>query len=65
MADASGSVVTLHRHARPSNGTFFDAGRLYVWGYVAFLAACGAGAGVLLAGIILAAWDQRARGAQN
>jgi hypothetical protein len=40
---------------------YFDAGRVYVWGYVAFLAACGAGAGTLLGGVILAATDRRAR----
>ena len=58
-----GGVVGVFRarQALRNPDAFFDAGRLYVWGYVAFLAACGAGAGVLLAGIILAAWDQRAR----
>ena len=40
--------------------SYFEAGRFYVWGHVAFFAACGAGAGVLLAGLGLAAVDRRA-----
>ncbi len=39
--------------------SYFDAGRFYVWGHVAFFGACGAGAGVLLAGIGLAVVDRR------
>jgi hypothetical protein len=44
-----------------SPDTYFDAGRLYVWGLVAFFAAIGAGGGVLIAGVILAVVDRRGR----
>ncbi len=60
---AIGGMLAL-RHARPvirNPDAYFDAGPLYVWGYIAFVAVCGAGFGVLLAGAVLAAWDRRAR----
>ena len=60
-----GGALAL-RHARPvirNPDAYFDAGPLYVWGYIAFVAVCGAGFGLLLAGAILAAWDRRARAA--
>jgi membrane-bound metal-dependent hydrolase YbcI (DUF457 family) len=38
---------------------YFAAGRLYVWGHVLFVGACGAGLGVLIALTILAAYDRR------
>jgi hypothetical protein len=50
------------RRARPAiqhPNDYFQAGALYVWGEVAFFAACGAGAGVLVAGMSLAMWDRR------
>lgn len=40
---------------------YFDAGRLYVLGYAAFLVASGLAAGLLVAGVSLAAWDKRSR----
>jgi hypothetical protein len=58
-----GSAVALF-HARPvirNPDAYFDAGPLYVWGHIAFVAVCGAGTGALLAGTLLAAWDRRAR----
>lgn len=38
---------------------YFDAGRLYVWGYTAFFVACGLVAGVLAGAVPLALWDRR------
>jgi len=37
---------------------YFDAGPLYVWGHVAFVAACGSGVGILVAGVLLAIKDR-------
>lgn len=44
---------------------YFEAGRVYVWGYVGFLVIIGAAAGALAAATLLAWWDHRveARGA--
>lgn len=39
--------------------SYFDAGRLYVWGHTAFFVACGLVAGVLVGAVPLAIWDRR------
>ena len=38
---------------------YFEAGRVYVWGYVGFLVIVGAAAGALAAATLLAWWDHR------
>jgi hypothetical protein len=60
---AAGAVMAV-LHALPvllHPDAYFDAGRVYVWGFGAFVAAAGAGVGVLLAGVLLAYADRRER----
>ncbi len=40
---------------------YFEAGRVYVWGYTLFLVVAGAAAGVLVAATLLAWWDHRVK----
>jgi hypothetical protein len=53
---AAGLAIALPAIKNPD--LYFVVGRLYVWGHTAFLLVCGAGAGVLVAGLVLAAWDR-------
>jgi hypothetical protein len=39
---------------------YFEAGRVYVWGYVAFVACCAAFVGLLAGATLLSLWDRRA-----
>jgi len=45
--------------------SYFHAGRFYVWGHVAFLVACGAGVGVLVAALILRFAPPPSRGGEG
>ena len=56
----AGGVFGAHR-ARPAIAHpdwYFQAGRVYVWGYVLFLVVAAAAGGVLIAGATLAAFDR-------
>jgi hypothetical protein len=52
-----GGARALPAIRRPD--VYFEVGRFYVWGYAVFLAVCGAGAGMLAAGALLAWRDRR------
>jgi len=57
----AGAALGLHRAlpAIHNPDAYVDAGGLYVWGLVSFFVACGMGAGILVAGTMLAIWDRR------
>lgn len=59
-AALAGGAFGLHR-ARPAIGHpdwYFEAGRVYVWGYTLFLVVAAASAGILLAAVALALFDR-------
>jgi hypothetical protein len=59
----AGAAVGLVRSAPAIHHPdwYFEAGRVYVWGYVAFLVLTAMLAGALVAATILACWDQLTR----